>query len=364
MEQVEKAIYPDHKGTVLPNDGAWTRNGQLSSRLVRQIRWVGQVCLLALIVGGIGLSIRGVSYAGADRPVQIGVLTDSWGPTPHYFGLRDGLIELGYRENIDFYLGVGPTEGNRHILIRAAEDLIELGANILYADSIAVAKAAQQVTTEIPIVFTSVEDPVGSGLIQNYARPGGNITGVASLDIELGPKRLEIFKDLVPTLKRVLFLYDITDLYSEEAVKLIRPHAPRMGIELVERAVHTKKEALTVLSQLQDQKIDGIIAPRCCSLDITGSILRATAKAPIPTIFTTAAYWIEHGGLASYGPNIYSSGRQAARIVDKIIRGANPAKIPVEVNSKIEFAINLQTAKALNLTVAREVIHLADHIAP
>lgn len=362
MEQVGKATRLGHKGTIVLNDGAWARNGQTSFSLIRQVRRVGQVCLLALIVGVVGLSIRGVNAAANARPIRIGVLTDSWGPTPHYFGLRDGLIELGYREDTDFYLGVRFTEGNRHILSTAAKDLIELGADLLFADSIAVAKAAQQVTTRIPIVFTSVEDPVGSGLIQNYARPGGNITGVASLDIELGPKRLEIFKELVPTLKRVLFLYDITDLYSEEAVKLIRPHAPRMGIELVERAVQTQKEAQTVLSQVQDQKIDGIIAPRCCSLDITGSILRATAKQRMATIFTTAAYWIEHGALASYGPNIYISGRQAARIVDKIIKGVNPAEIPVEVNSKIEFAINLQTAKALNLMIAREVLYVADHI--
>ena len=341
---------------------ARTECKQPLSRLIRQVPRVGKFCLLILLICGIDFSVTGVSYADRDSPIRIGVLTDSWGPTPHYFGLRDGLVDLGYREDIDFYLGVRFTKGNRHILPTAAEELIKAGAELLFADSIAVAKAAQQATTQIPIVFSSVEDPVGSGLIKNYAKPGGNITGVASLDIELGPKRLEIFKELIPNLKRVLFLYDITDIYSEAAVRLLRSHAPRMGIELVERAVRTKEEVQAVLFNLHEQKIDGVISCRCCSLNIAGAVLNATFEQRTPAIFTTAAYWIEHGALASYGPNIYLSAWKAARIVDQILKGAHPAQIPVEVNPQIEFTINLKTAKMLNLKINREVLYQADHV--
>jgi putative ABC transport system substrate-binding protein len=127
-------------------------------------------------------------------------------------GLRDGLVKLGYRENKDFVLGVRFTEGDNAALPGAARELIQAGADLLFADSNSTAKAVQQVTTQIPIVFVAVENPVGSGLVKSYAQPSGNITGVATLDTELGPKRLQIFHDLIPTLKRVLFLYDATDI--------------------------------------------------------------------------------------------------------------------------------------------------------
>ncbi len=156
-----------------------------SQRVIPNLFWLWSILLFL-----VGLALDyGSSHAVSTQPIRIGALTDSWGVTPHIVGLRDGLAELGYKENQDFYLGIRFTKGNRDILSTAAHQLIQAGAQLLFVDSIATAQAAQQATTQIPIVFTSVEDPVGSGLIENYAQPGGNMTGVASLDIELGPKR-------------------------------------------------------------------------------------------------------------------------------------------------------------------------------
>jgi putative ABC transport system substrate-binding protein len=277
-------------------------------------------------------------------------------------GLRDGLLELGYREEEDFVIGVRFTQGNLATLPAAVHQLLQRGVDIIYTHNGNTARAAQQATTRIPIVFANVEDPVGAGLVQSFARPGGNITGVTGLDLELGPKRLQIFQELIPHLKRVLFLYDPRDADSVETAKVYREAARQLGIVLAAQPVRTEAEARLSLAAVRQNEVDGILAPRCCSLDLPGLALEAASQQRIPIMFNSSAFWIEHGALASYGPDAYASGRQAARLVDKILKGTKPADIPVEVNSKIEFAINLKTAKALGLTIAPVVLFQADKV--
>jgi putative ABC transport system substrate-binding protein len=322
-------------------------------------QWMG---VLALCVVSTGLWTSAVSRAERARPVRIGALTASWGPTPSIVGLRDGLMELGYRDNADFFLGVRFTQGDSTALAGAAQELVAAGAALLFADSNSTATAAQHATTQIPIVFAAVEDPVGSGLVQSFAQPGGNITGVASLDIELGPKRLQLFHALVPGLTRVLFVYEATDIYAQEAAKGYREAARRLGIALEEQVVHTTEHAQTILAQVRQRQVDGILAPRCCALNISGVILQAATAQRLPTMFPTSVYWIERGALASFGSDTYLSGRKAARLVDKILRGAHPAQIPVEVNAKIQFTINLKTAAALGLVIVPDVLYQADQL--
>jgi putative ABC transport system substrate-binding protein len=295
------------------------------------------------------------------EPVLIGALNASWGPTPHVVGLRDGLLALGYQETAQFVIGVRFTQGDLTALPEAARKLVQDRVDIMFADHDDAVKAAQQATTHIPIVFAAVGDPVGLGLIQTFARPGGNLTGVADLHLQLGPKRLEVFQELLPRLKRVLFLYQATDAYSTAEAREVRTAAGRLGMVLVERAVRTQEEAQATIAAVQPGEVDGILAPRCCALNIPGLVLEATTQRAIPTMFETV-FWVEHGALASYGPDSYASGRMAARLVDKIIKGANPAEIPVEVNSKLEFAINLKVAKALGLTLAPDTLYQADRL--
>jgi putative ABC transport system substrate-binding protein len=140
-----------------------------------------------------------------------------------------------------------------------------------------------------------------------------------------------------------------------------REAARRLDIILVEKAIATQEEAQRAIASVQKGEVDGILAPRCCAWNIPGFILEATKQQAIPSMFY-AGFWAEHGALASYGPDYYESGRQAARLVDKIFRGADPSEIPVEVNPKIEFAINLKTVKALGLTISPEVLFRADRI--
>ena len=316
---------------------------------------------LPLILVSSGLLTSSAGAEERTQPIKIGVLTASWGPTPPVVGLRDGLLELGYRENEQFVLGVRFTQGDMAALPAAARELIQQGVDILYADIDDSAKAAQMATSRVPIVFAGVRDPLGLGLIQSFARPGGNITGVTHLDLELSPKRLELFHEIVPGLKRVLYPYDAADASAVAMARMYRDAARRLGIVLVERAIQTQEEAQATLAQVRKDEVEGILKPPAVSLNIPGFILETARQQGIPTMFD-AAFWVERGGLASYGPDLYASGQQAARLVDKILKGTKPAEIPVEVNSKLEFVINLKVAKALGLTIAPEVLYRADRL--
>jgi putative ABC transport system substrate-binding protein len=275
-------------------------------------------------------------------------------------GLRDGLLALGYREEEQFVIGVRFTQGDVAVLPAAARELVEHGANLIFAHNDNTAKAAQQATSRLPIVVAG-GDPLGVGLIQSLARPGGNLTGVTDLALELGPKRLQVFQDLIPGLKRVLFSYDTDDAASVREAKVYRDAARHLGITLVERAVQTQEEAQAALAQIQKSEVDGFLVPRSLALNIPGFLVEAAAQRAMP-VMCDGAFWVERGCLASYGPDFYDSGRQAARLVDKILKGTPPAEIPVEVNAKIEFVINLKTAHALGLTIAPEVLFQANRL--
>lgn len=287
--------------------------------------------------------------------MRIGALTTSWGPTPGIVGLRDGLQELGYREDEHFVIGVRFTQGDPTELPVAARELVQQGTDILFAVEATAAKAAQMATSRIPIVFAEVGDPVGQGLIQSFARPGHNITGVTDLDIELAPKRLEILREILPSAKRFLFAYTAGDAYALSELTVYRDGARRLGVKLVEVPVRSQEEAQKVLARVRRGDVDAVIAPRFTTWNIGGFLLEMASRQALPTIFPGGAWWVRNGALASYGPDFHESGRQAARLVVKIIQGARPAEIPVEVNRKIEFALNLTTAKSLKLAIPASV---------
>jgi ABC-type uncharacterized transport system substrate-binding protein len=298
------------------------------------------------------------------RPIRIGALTESWGPTPQIVGLREGLLALGYREPEQFVLGVRFTQGDQTALPAAARELVQYGVGLIFAAELSAAKAAQTMTSRIPIVFITGGggNPVEMGLIESFDRPGGNITGVSFLSVELGPKRLEVFREIVPGLHRVLFPYDPNDASGVAVARVYREAARRLGIVLVEQAVHTQAEAQATLAQVRKGEVDGILVPDGLSLNIPGFVVETAGQQGIPTMFQVA-FFVDRGeGLASYGPDVSSLGRQAARLVDKILKGTKPAEIPVEVISRFEFVINLKVAKTLGLTIAPEILYRADRL--
>ena len=317
---------------------------------------------LGIVLVGVGLSGDPGAAQRPPRPIQIGALTESWGPTPAIIGLRDGLVALGYREDRDFTIGIRFTQGESGELLTAARELVRRGADVIVTtEGGNTAKAAQMATDRIPIVFIGGGDPVELGLVQSLARPGGNLTGIASLDIELAPKRLEIFRELVPGLKRVLLVYDATNRLAGEQLEPYRAAARGLGLTLVERPVRSQDEARVVISGLRKGEVDGIFAPRVLSLNIPGFIMATAVTSSIPTMFQ-ARFFTERGGLASYGATDGELGRQAARLVDRIVKGAKPADLPVEQPATYELALNRRTAKALGLTVPASLLLRANEV--
>jgi putative ABC transport system substrate-binding protein len=314
---------------------------------------------ILLVIAG---SRVGVTGAQSPRLVKIGALTESWGPTPAIVGLRDGLQDLGYRENRDFAIGVRFVQGNLAELPEAARALTRQGVDLIVTSGGEHStRAAQHATTTIPIVFLDGIDPISSGIVKSLARPGGNITGIADLELELVPKGLEIFRELVPGLRRVLLVHDATNDAAVSRVKLYRATAQRLGLTLVERGVRTEDEARSAISAIKKSEVDGIFSPALLSQNIPGLILEIAPKRAIPTMFETPFY-VERGGFASYGANKYALGRQAARLVDKILKGEKPGDIPVEQPTKFEFAINLKAAKALGIVISPSLLLRADRL--
>ena len=315
--------------------------------------------VLALIIGG--LLPRGSWAGGRSRPVRIGALSASWGPTPQMAGMRDLLLERGYREVGDFDIGVRFTQGDLSALGEAARQLLAFPVDMLFTSGSDAARAAKQATATIPIVFTGpIGDPVRAGLVQTYGRPGGNVTGVTDLDLDLCPKRLELLREMVPGLKRALFPFDSADDYSVVMARTYSEAGRRLGVGVVDKPCRTTAEARWVVAASR-RDVQAIVVPSSLSFNIPGVVLDATLEKPIPTMFN-AAFWAEKGALASYGPDLYVSGRQAGRLVEKIMSGVPPADIPVEANPKIEFTINRKTAQILRLSLPLGVVNRADRL--
>jgi putative ABC transport system substrate-binding protein len=315
----------------------------------------------ALLLGAF-LCFAGATDAQAPKLIKIGALTEGWGPTTTIVGFRAGLQEFGYRENEHFVIGVRFTQGDARELPAAARDLVKHKVDLIVASGGgAAAKAAQSATTEIPVVFMGASDPVEAGLVKSFARPGGNITGIADLEGELVSKRMEILHELVPGLKRVLFVFDAGNSETLSKLDAHRSAARRLGLTIVEKPVRTEDDARRVLMGARKGEVDAIFAPRSLSLNITGLMLELAPARGIPTMFHDP-FFVERVGLVSYAANTYELGRQAARLVDRIIKGARPADLPVEQPTKFELVINLKTAKALGITIPQSLLVRADRL--
>src|SRR6266496_1543145 len=323
----------------------------MPARFLKPLHWIWMATIL-LLPTQVGEAQE------APRPFRIGVLNAAWAAShPTVEGLKAGLKELGVEDGRDVTFDIRFTEGKLDTMPAAAAALVQAGVDLIFTSQEAATQAARDATKSVPIVFTLVGDPVAAGIVEKLAQPGGNVTGVSSLQTELVAKRLEVLKTLAPAARRVWLIYDGVDLSTVPMAKKALEAAQRMKLEVVPKGVLDANELRRVLREVR--RDDGMLAPEGSNPDLAIAIIEQSLASRVPAVFGTAL-WVGYGGLMSYGPDYYAQGVQAAALVAKIRRGARPRDLPVEGAEKIDLAVNLKTAEVLGLTVPRKILLRAD----
>ena len=318
-----------------------------------------------LATAGIGLiSAPGVARAQqAGKVHRIGFLSLQSGLTSTTEAFRQGLRELGYVEGRNLIIEYRWAARKEERLPELAAELVRLKVEVIVGVSTPVIEAAKRATSNIPIVMAAVADPVGSGLVASLARPGGNVTGLSLLSTELVGKRLQLVRELVPKATRVAVL-DVLGYTSASRPYLeqMQAAAQQMGVQLV---VHEVKEAgdlpgaFTAMQRERAQALDVRASP--FSTDNAKRIVKLAAQHRLPAMYDARSF-VEAGGLVSYGPSLPEMFRRAAFYVDKILKGAKPADLPVEQPTKFELVMNMKAAKALGLTIPQSLLGRADEV--
>ncbi len=305
--------------------------------------------------------------ARAQQPAMpvIGFLN---GASPHLYAhlvraFRQGLSETGFVEGRDVAIEYRWAEGQYHRLPALAADLVRRQVTVLAATSTPAARAAKALASTIPIVFTTDGDPVQLGLVASLSRPGGNVTGVTSLAVEVGPKRLELAHDLIPTATIMALLVNPTNPLAEAVSRDLQAAARTLGLELHVLHASTERDfevVFTTLVQLRAAAL--VIGSADPFFTSRAEQLAALAlRHAVPAIYQFREF-AAAGGLVSYGGRVTDSYRQAGVYTGRILKGEKPADLPVQQSTKVELIINLKTAKALGLTIPLPLLGRADEV--
>jgi putative tryptophan/tyrosine transport system substrate-binding protein len=318
----------------------------------------------SILVAVVLLAVAVVAQAQQPTKIpRIGYLAPTFPSTAgRREALRQGLRELGYVEGKNVVIEWRFAEDKADRLAGLAAELVRLKVEVIVTSGPAATRAAKEATSTIPIVMAQDNDPVGNGFVASLARPGGNITGLATLAPEIGGKRLELLKEIVPKLSRVAVLGTSTQPGSAQQLKEVERAAGALGVKLQYLDVLDPKDIEIAFREAGKGRADAV-------LTLTSPILishRAqladlAVKNRLPAMYAQPEY-VEDGGLMTYGVNLNDLFRRAATYVDKILKGAKPADLPVEQPIKFEFIVNLKTAKQIGLTIPPNVLVRADKV--
>ena len=277
-------------------------------------------------------------------------------------GLSDGLKQSGLEEGKHFVLEIRDAKGDLKAVEEAARNFEREKINLIYAVTTSVVTVVKNVTSQVPIVFAVGSDPVVSGLVQSFGKPGGRLTGVQYSTTDLTGKRLEILKEMLPKLSRVVTFYNPNNRSAVEAAALARQAGKQFGVQVVERYATSVEELRRRVGALKAKEADAYFYTSDAMVTSQAQLLidMATSK-KLPTMFSEENL-VAMGGLASYGQNFHETGRLSARYVQKIMTGAQPGDLRVEVVDKFELIINLKTAKEIGLTVPPNVLVRAQKV--
>jgi putative tryptophan/tyrosine transport system substrate-binding protein len=277
--------------------------------------------------------------------------------------LRQGLRDLGWVEGQNITIEARFAEGETGQLPILAAELVRLRMDVIATSTTPAALAAKHATTTIPIVIGFAADPVGSGIVSSLARPGSNITGWTHLGLELRAKYLELLKEAVPRANRFGVLWNPTNQVHKPSLKVIEAAAQRLHVELHLVGAQDPKELESAFSALAEKRAEALVVfPDGMFLAQAPLILALAARSRLPTMYGIREH-VEAGGLMAYGAKLFDMHRRiGASLVDKILRGAKPADLPVAQPTTFDLVINLKTAKALGLTIPQSVLLRADEV--
>jgi len=305
-----------------------------------------------------------VHTASAQQPKKmprIGILRVGSPPDLYIDALRQALNDAGYTEGQNILLEYRWLKREEQFA-EAAEDLVRLNVDSIVVTSTPGALAARRATQSIPIIVPVMGDPIGSGLVTSFAHPAGNLTGLSNLAPELWPKRLELFKEMVPKLSRVAMLWNTNNPAMATGAKGTREAANAMSITIQDRGARDPNELDSVFNALEKQRPDGVLVMiDAFTLRNSKKIIDSIANARLPAMYDEKSP-IAAGGLVSYGPDFLDLFRRTATYVDKILKGAKPADLPVEQPIKFELVINLNAANQIGLTVPPNILARADKV--
>jgi putative ABC transport system substrate-binding protein len=315
------------------------------------------------------LSVPQFVRAQETKPARIGILRISQPPPLYLKEFRAGLIERGHVEGRTFVIvpGWGKPVGKRMKSSQLAKRLVVRGVDVIITEGTGIARAAKRAAPTTPIVMASSGDPVRGKLVKSIAAPGGNITGLTSNTVALFPKSLEIFNRIVPDLRHLAILYRVSRNRSGGIRKLFiaaqEQAAQTLGFKISNLTLKKGDDYRALFARARATGVDAVYVRSTPNLsqDQQKRIGDAALAAKLPTMYSTKQL-VRRGGLISYGTNRAAMYRSAARYVDKILKGAKPADLPVESPPKMDLVVNLKTAKALGITIPTEILLRADEI--
>jgi putative ABC transport system substrate-binding protein len=315
--------------------------------------------IIGFALGALLFALSVSAEAQQPKIYRVGVLL----PGAHWYeiidGLRAGLKELGLQEGKHFVLEIRDTKGDLKAAEEAARNLEQEKVNLIFTTRTSVTIAAKRVTADIPIVFSAGADPVVLGLVESFAKPGGRLTGVYEPGTDLTAKRLEILKEIVPKLRRVLAFYDLRNPVASESARLAREGIQGLrGVEFVERHFASVEELQASVRAVKTGEADAFFQLSDSMVNSQAQLIIDTARVKrLPTMFLDQSS-VTKGGLASYAVSFQEMGRLSAKYVQRILT----KDLPVEGVDKIALVINLKTAKQIRLTVPQWVLMRADKV--
>ena len=278
-------------------------------------------------------------------------------------GFRQGLGETEYVEGRNAAIEYLWADGQYERLPALAADLVRRQVAVIAAAGVPVALLAKRATTAIPIVFTTAGDPVALGLVASLNRPGGNLTGITNLNVEVGPKRLEILRELAPTATIIALLINPTNPIGETQSRDLQAAARTLGLQLHVLQASTERDFDTVFATLIQLRAGAlVISPDIFFTARSEQLATLTVRHAVPTISSEGRKFVLAGGLMSYGGSLTDAYRLAGIYAGRILKGEKPTDLPVQQSTKVELIINLKTAKALGLTVPPSLLARADEV--